>query len=234
MFATLCDQKGWPCYACTSLTDFLKTIEKLTPRTIITRYRLEDGYSDEVLSLISASARFATTRVMVLLPANAPTLQEIRQVDLGADCVMRDPLRLEVLLAHVGRNRGRANGSAATAFVPEHTFEIAGVTVHANQFLLAKGGRSVEVAPQVVALLRLLARSIDKVLPYPFIYSELFNRRFTGDTSNARVLLAKAATNMDQLGVDFRTHIKVIAKSGYLYQHQAPREPRGNAKRTAV
>lgn len=221
MFAALCDQKSWPCHACTTISEFTKTIEKLTPRTVITRHRLEDGYSDDVLNLLTTNEQFASTCKIVLLPANVTTQQEVRLVGLGADCLMRDPLRLEVLLAYVGRNRSRANASLAGAIVPESTFEIAGIRVHANQHIIEKEGRTIAVAPQVVALLRLLSRSAGKVLSYQVIYYELFNRRFTGETANARVLLAKAATSLSLLDANFRAHINVVAKSGYLYSPTA-------------
>jgi DNA-binding response OmpR family regulator len=233
MFAALCDQKSWPCHACTSIAEFTKIIEKLTPRTVITRYRLEDGHSDEILSLLSSNGQFATTRVIVLLPANVTTQQEVRQVGLGADCLMRDPLRMEVLLAHVERNRERLGRTPTSTSIPETIFEIAGVMVHTNKHILERSGRTFEVAPQVVAFLRLLARSAENVLTYPVIYNELFNRRFTGDTANARVLLAKAANSFALLDVNLRAHVSVIAKSGYLYRSAAAQISSATAKSRA-
>lgn len=78
---------------------------------------------------------------------------------------------------------------------------------------------SIHVAPQEIGLLQLLSRSVGKVLPYPVLYAEIFNQRFAGNTANSRVLLGKVTASFRRLGINLRSFIEVIPKSGFLYSN---------------
>jgi DNA-binding response OmpR family regulator len=230
LLTALCDQRSWPAQACTTLADFDKLAEGNPPSVVVIRQRVADGYSDDLFGWLKAGSFRQTPRVLVLVPANCSIQQEARQVAMGADVVMRDPLRLEVLLEYVARYRARSRHASTSRPLPL-TYEFAGVRVVPHELRLEKSGKAVRVAPQVVALLRLLHHSIGKVAPYPALYCELFNQKFAGDTSNCRVLLAKATASFAPLRVDLRAHIKVIPKSGYLYTPFPGRAQTGKAER---
>jgi DNA-binding response OmpR family regulator len=129
---------------------------------------------------------------------------------------LRDPVRQEVLFAYLTRYREERKATIPTSTLAGGSFVLAGIRVHPETHQLEKTGRMLKTAPQVVELLRLMSRSGGRTVPYQELYIEVFSRRFTGDTTSARVLLAKATTAFARLGVNLRSHIKVIAKSGYL------------------
>jgi len=222
--AAICEQHHWPTQACTSILDLSKLMGKAQPRTVIMRQRLADGYSDDVFCMFKSQGLSFLSRFIVLMPAANSPHEEARQVTLGADCVLRDPLRLEVLLAYLARYRVHPKSLGKPPANTDAAYRIAGVKIYPNRHQLHKDGRTVTVAPQVIGLLRLLSHHSGKVLPYEVIYSDLFNRRFTGDTANARVLFAKAVAAFAQISINLRPAIKVIAKSGYLYSPPGKRK----------
>lgn len=229
LLAALCEQRSWPCQAFTTLAKFARQAEKCAPRVVVVRQRLADGYSDDVFELGRSFGLLPNMRVIVLVPADCSIRQETRQVALGADCVLRDPLRLEVLLEYLAKYRAKDGTVAPSPNQP--SYEFAGVQVFPHELILTKSGRKAKVAPQEIEFLRLLHRSAGKVLPYPLLYSELFSQKFSGDTANCRVLLAKAASSFAKLGVDLRAHIQVIPKSGYLYASTSALRPPPRGRR---
>jgi DNA-binding response OmpR family regulator len=119
------------------------------------------------------------------------------------------------------------------------SYTVAKVEVFPHEQKIAHAGKTLHVAPQEVALLRILARSNGRVATYPVLYEELLNRKFAGETTNCRVLLGKVCASFKQIGVDLKAHIQVIPKSGYLYlaepsrpsaNREAGRKPKGNAR----
>jgi DNA-binding response OmpR family regulator len=216
LLAALFDQRSWPCQTCGTMSGFAKLAEKTSPRAIVIRHRLGDGYSDDVFAWLKSTGRLPRTRTIVLVSADCSIRQEARQVALGADCVLRDPLRIEVLLEYLAKYRA-GKEPTISAEMPQQGYEFADTQIRPHEHHLVRANKTVQAAPQVIALLRLLYHGAGKVIPYPVMYSELFNQKFTGDTANCRVLLAKAVASFSHLDIDLRDYIKVIPKSGYLY-----------------
>lgn len=212
--ATLCTQRGWLTQVCDSIAAFRRLAEKNPPKVTIVRRRLPDGASDDVLEHLGKDG---PTRVIVLAPADCPPRDETRQINLGADHVLRDPVRVEVLLELIARHLTRPTTGATPApdATPSYTF--AGVQVFPHEHRLEHDGVSVRATPKVIELVQILYHNRERVVSYTLLYDELFGRHFSGDTANCRVLLAKADAVFHQLGVVLRDHITVIPKSGYLY-----------------
>lgn len=218
LLSTLCEHRAWPCATGHSIVDFARLGERSLLQAVVVRQKLHEGYSDDVLRSIAEIDGPSRPRTIVLMPAGCSIAQEARQVALGADCVLRDPLRLEVLMEYLAKYRARSPLFQARSDQPHApAYEFAGATVHRHELRLTFSGRSVQTTPRVIELVQLLHRMTGRVAPYAQVYSEVFDRRFTGDTSNCRVLLAKATADFRRLGLDLRTHIKVIPKSGYRY-----------------
>lgn len=214
LLTALCDQYDWPAHPCASFLEFSALTERTRPHTVLTRHRLSDGYSDDILALQRRGA--GNARIIVLAPADYSASDEARQVELGADCILRDPVRTEVLMAFL--KRFHEADSASPASSPSARYEFAGAEIYPNERRLTRGVRSIQVTPQEIALIRLLRHSEKKVLTYTVIYDELFSRRFEGDTANARVLFGRTARSFAEVGIILREHVEVIAKSGYLYR----------------
>lgn len=221
IFITLCDFQRWPCEACSTASAFLPLAQRTQVRAVVVRHQLEDGYSDDILARLQDQSLVTRPKAIVLMAANCTVAAEARQVQLGADLVLRDPLRLPVLLEYLTKYRSApAPGSAAAT--PAVSWRFAGVEVFPHEHRISANGRGAHLAPQEVSLLQLLHRQQGRVVTYAVLYGELFNRRFAGETANSRVLLGKVAASFRNVGVDLRAFLKVIPKSGYLYTPDAP------------
>ncbi len=214
VLAALCEQRSLPSLACTRIAEFKNAAEKNSPQAVIVRHRLADGYSDDIIAYV-AKHTTRPARVIVLAPADCSAKEETRHISLGADSVLRDPVRLEVMLEYLARHCADAASPAPRKSAA--CYEFAGVQVHPLEHRLTRGKQNVRTTQRVIELLHVLHANAGQVASYASLYSELFGRRFAGDTANCRVLLAKANDAFRRLGVNLRNHIKVIPKSGYLY-----------------
>jgi DNA-binding response OmpR family regulator len=205
-----------PTSTCTSAGQFKTQLMKNPPAVVITRTVLVDGYSDDILALLRESGLLPGTRVIVLAGADCTSRQETRQLSLGADCVLRDPVRSDVLLEYTTKYL-RASIAPGTNRLSSEPLTLAGATIRPDQQKLVRGRRSVHVTPKEIELARLLAGSPGKFVTYHFFYSELFNRTFSGDSANLRVLFGILVASYRKLGLDLRSVIRVTPKSGYCY-----------------
>jgi DNA-binding response OmpR family regulator len=215
-----------PCaiYSCASIAQLKAQLRKLPPSVVLTRASLADGYCDDVMSLLTGAGFLPGTKVIVLIEADCTPREEARQLALGADCVLRDPLRPEVLLEYIAKFIRVARATRIPSQLPPDQFPLAGAIFLPGQQTLSRGNQSIHVSPMEIALARLLAGSPGKVQTYQLLYSELFNRSFPGDSANLRVLLGKLAASYRKLGINLRATIQVLPKVGYCYQ------PRGLAR----
>lgn len=213
---SLAADRHWPAYSCGSVRQFKKTLRKMHPSIVVTRDRLPDGYSDDLFSLLGQAGFLPGTRVIVLAAADCTQKQEARQLSLGADCVLKDPVRPEVLQEYLAKFL-RKKPDARLPPGNSDRFPLGGAVVEADRNQLSHGGRAVHVTPREIELARILAESPGKVVPYAFLYGELFERAFTGDTANLRVLLGKLTASFRKLGLNLREMIRVTPKTGYCY-----------------
>jgi DNA-binding response OmpR family regulator len=188
-------------------------------KVVLVRYQLSDGYSDDVITS-SRSKSDELVRIIVLLPAGTCSSIEARQLSLGADCVLRDPVRPDVLLAYLEKYvRVRSNHSRTA---PPKTIDFLGANFSPLDRMLQHGNRAVLLTPREATLVELLTVSMGQVVSYESLYNEILGRQFCGDTSNMRVLLAKLGTSTQQIGLSLRGSVAVIPKSGYRYSAQQP------------
>ena len=214
---TVCDHRAWAAYSCTTIREFTSLAEKIRPSAIVVRHRLIDGYSDDIFAALRETPLKQRPKVIVLMSADRTAQTEARQIALGADCALHDPVRMEVLLEYLAKYRLPTETPAKHSAGIRTSFSIAGVEVYPDEHRIARGKQSHHIAPQEVALLRILSMAANEVVPYPVLYGELFGRRFDGDTSNCRVLLCKVLASFQLLGVRLKPFIQVIPKSCYLY-----------------
>jgi DNA-binding response OmpR family regulator len=217
LLTALCDHRTWASHCCPTVREFALAMERVRPRAVVVRQRLLDGYSDDILSCLQHESVANRPRIIVLMAAGSPAHAEARQLALGADCVLHDPVKMEIFLEYLAKYRNPLEAPIGQPTGHATSFHVAGIEVIPQEHRILRDKKSLHVAPQEVALLRLLARSPNEVVPYPVLYGDLFNRRFGGDTANCRVLLGKVAASFKRLGVDLRASIQVIPKSGYLY-----------------
>jgi DNA-binding response OmpR family regulator len=216
VLAELCAGRGWVTGACATVAEARRRIPRLRPRVAVIRRTLRDGLAEEVLGAL-ADAR---CRRLVLVPAGTSGAAEARLVALGADCVLREPVRIEVLLAYLERFL-RAPGPAERPAPTRLAF--AGGWLDPADRTLRHGSRRTTLAPREAQLAELLARSPAEVVAYEALYADLLGRTFRGDTGNLRVLLGKLCTAAARVGLDARAWIEVIPKSGYRLRRSVPR-----------
>lgn len=217
LLGDLCDHRKWPSQSCLTINHFKTMSEQVVPRAVVVRQRLSDGYSDDIFSFLNKTPHEIRPRVLVLMAADASAKAEARQVSLGADCVLRDPVRLEVLMEYLGKYRMLINSPSLISPKTIVSYKMGEVEVLPMEHRIVRGDRSVHVAPQEIALLRILTRSQGRVVTYAALYDELLSRKFVGDTTNCRVLLGKVCASFKRLDVRLKEFVQVIPKSGYLY-----------------
>ena len=218
-FAALCASRGWTYVECDSLRALKKLLRATRPRIVLTRYKLSDGYSDDVIAALAAAGLLSTAKVIVLLGPGATAAQEARQVSLGADSVHRDPVRSDVLTEYLAKYFSRSKkvspkSSRAAASKP---FRFAGAAVNPAARRLQHAGRVAALTPREVQLAELLFESRGEVVNYTTLYSEILGSNFRGDTSNMRVLLGKLDASFRSVGLNVRTFVHVTPKMGYRY-----------------
>lgn len=205
----VCKERDWNVFSCDSVRSFRRLLTRATPKVVLTRGRLADGFGDKVLPLAPSGAR-----KVVLLAAGTPPGIEARIVLLGADCVLRDPVRINVLCEYLAKYMAAADHQTLRSTAPKN-FCLAGMNVDVIKRQLHGNDGLVTLTPRELALAQILAEAKGEVVTHELLYQELLGRRFDGDTSNMRVLLGKLITSGKKAGVDLRRWIRVIPKTGY-------------------
>ena len=233
--AALCESRGWVTTECDSLRAFAKVLVYQRPEIVLTRYRLADGFSDDVVAALAAAGLLAITKVIVLIGAGTHSSVEARQVALGVDCVQRDPVRTDVLVEYLARYRlDLKHARHQTPPTVLKAFAFARASVDPVERTIRHGKKLSHLTPHEVDLAELLVQSEGGIVTYDTLYSSILDRRFRGDTSNMRVLLGKLAASARRAGVQLREHVKVIPKMGYRYQPPAGEMPANPESRRAL
>ena len=212
--ANLCEFQGWNTVTCPSVRTIKRQLAHGAPKVLLVRHQLEDGYADDVIAACSTS-QISPTKIIVLLSAAAAAATEVRLLEIGADCVQRDPIRSAVVLAYVSKYIRLL--STARLLNRSSDVHFAGARLDPLQRTLRLRDAVVSLTPREVALVEFLAESADRVVTYDSLYSEVLGQRFRGDTSNMRVLLGKLGSSLKPLGLVLQNHVEVIPKTGYRY-----------------
>jgi DNA-binding response OmpR family regulator len=217
-FASLCEAYSWTSAETDSLRGFNRMLGRWQPKVVLVRQKLSDGYSDNVFAALSKAGLLPATKVVVLVAAGTPSALEARQVALGGDCVLRDPVSTDVLLQYLAKymNAPKEHCSNGANYIAR-VIPFATATLSIVDRTLTRGSKTVPLTPREVELIELLAGSSGAVIMYEMLYSEILHRKFQGDTSNMRVLLGKLGRSADRIGVRLRDWIEVIPKLGYRY-----------------
>jgi DNA-binding response OmpR family regulator len=217
--AALCQAPRRDTTTFSTLRAFRRALSSRSVRVVIVRQKLADGYSDDLIAGLQSSDS-PRTRIIVLAGANISSSIEARQLTLGADCVLRDPIRPEVLQAYLAKYTVPATPPSEGSPSPRPAsapFEFAGAQIDPSDRQLRFRARHTRLTPREVTLARLLSESPGRVVTYSTLYDEVLDRPFRGDTSNMRVLLGKLVASAGAVGLSLRPCIEVIAKSGYRY-----------------
>ena len=216
--AALCTGRGWPAVECASLRAVRRLLRTARPRVAIVRRELADGYADAVIAALSSCGAQPAAKIIVLLERSGASNHESRQLALGADNVLRDPVRADVLAEYVRKYLTCAHGNPSPrprgASRPR-TFRFAGAAVFPVARELRHGPACVRLTPREVQLAELLAESPGEVISYVTLFDEILGMRFRGDTGTMRVLLARLDASFRSAGLRLRHHVEVVPKAGY-------------------
>lgn len=218
-FESLCESRRWASVPCESVRAARRSLRSIRPHVVLTRHRLVDGYSDDVIKELDGAGLLPAVKVIVLIESRNYAAQAARQVALGADSVQRDPVRTDVLLEYLARYRSAARAAVRQAMrsAVGQPFAFGGATIHPVDRILVQRRRRAPLTPREVQFAELLADSPGAVVTYPQLFSEILGANFRGDTSNMRVLLGKLVASFKQAGLQLRDCIEVIPKTGYRY-----------------
>ena len=211
----LAESAGWMVAGADSLREARRILRRQEVRTVVARHTLVDGYADHLAREFATADRGRPSRLIMLASPGMPATEEARQVTLGADCVLRDPVRSEVLLAYLARYLRRDESERGPAARRPNRLVFAGGELTPDDRTLRLGGRLRTLTPREAGLAEALATRPGEVATYETLYAEVLERRFRGDTSNLRVLLGKLAASCAAIGADLRAWVEVIPKSGY-------------------
>jgi DNA-binding response OmpR family regulator len=215
-FSTLCDSYQWPAIDFDSTRTAIRQFNRFLPKIIILRHRLADGYSDDVMVKIRQMPGGAEAKIVILVDASLSSSAEARQLKLGADCVLRDPIRVEILVAYIEKFLAERNRRQPETQPAENAvISIAGARLSPADRRLQRGSAVRRLSPKEVELLESLFHARGAVVRYEILYSDVIGRRFGGDTSNMRVLLGKLRASFRTVGVNLSRWIEVIPKTGY-------------------
>lgn len=214
-FGSLFVQRGWNYVECRSVRAFKRIVRRVPLRVVVVRYQLHDGFSHDVVAELTEPGLSFSAKIIVLLGAGIPSSIEARQLEIGADCVQRDPVRSDVLLAYVEKYIRSAPRNPAFASVKQVDFS--GAVLNPLDRSLRLGDKSVLLTPREAMLIELLSGSAGQVVTYELLYNEILGRKFQGDTSNMRVLLGKLGVSARRIGICIRRTVDVIPKTGYRY-----------------
>lgn len=223
---SLCESRHWASVACDSVRAAKRLLRTIRPYVVLTRHRLSDGYSDDVVAELNRAGLLPEVKVIVLVESGSYPAQVARQVALGADSVQRDPVRTDVLIEYVARYRlaGQSAARPALRIAVRQKFSFAGAAIHSLDRTLTHGRRCATLSPREVQLAEFLAESRGGIVTYAQLYGEILGVNFPGDTSNMRVLLGKLTTSFRSVGLRLRDFIEVIPKTGYRYRPLGSRQ----------
>lgn len=227
-FESICASRSWASIGCGSVRAAKQALRSIRPKVVVTRHRLDDGYSDDIIRELCRAGLQPAVKVIVLLEPAAYSRHAPRQVALGADSVLHDPVRSDLIVAFLARYRVAAQSAVRHAMRPAigQPFAFAGAQVQPLDRLLLHGRRRARLTPREVQLTECLADSPGAVVGYAELYSEVLASNYRGDTSNLRVLLGKLAASYNSVGLTLRDFIEVIPKTGYRYRPPAQRPAR--------
>jgi len=221
-FVSLCESRGWVYIECSSVHAFKQFLRRTRPTVILTRDQFTDGFSDHIIAAVNSGGFASTTKTIVLAGAGMTPAAEARQIALGADCVQRDPVRSEVVVAYIAKYLGSPRQTTSSVGPPGPTeLEFAGVPFDPIERNLGLGQQKITLTPREAALVDVLIHHQGRLVSYETLFSEVLERRFNADTSNMRVLLGKLNTSTQLIGIDARDWVQVVPKTGYLY-HGTP------------
>lgn len=222
---SLCESTGWVAAGADTLRAARRRLLRHEVRALVARQLLDDGHADHLLRDLSTGTRGAVPRLVVLAGPATPAAEEARLVLSGADCVLRDPVRTEVLLAHLSRFLRREEETRRPAARGPVRLAFAGGELQPDDRTLRRGRRTLSLTPREAELAEALATRPGEVVTYETLYGEILGRRFRGETSNLRVLLGKLAATCRPLGIKLRDWVEVIPKGGYRYHPRRLRDP---------
>ncbi len=211
---TLAESAGWVTAEAGGLREARRMLARQSPRAIVARHQLADGFADHLLREIGADTP-GRPRLIVLASPGMAAAEEARQVSLGADCVLRDPVRSEVLLAYLARYLHRAGKERSAPARAPRRLAFAGGELDLEDRTLRLGRGTRTLTPREAALAETLAAHPGEVVTYETLFGEVLGRRYRGDTSNLRVLLGKLASSCGVIGGELRAWVEVIPKAGY-------------------
>jgi DNA-binding response OmpR family regulator len=217
-FGALCACQGWPAIECASVRALQRAVAQIRLKAVLVRSKLTDGYSDDVITALNEAQALPGTKIIVLLEAGASSSEEARQINLGADCVLRDPVRSDALVSYLDKYHRAPHGRMPSLKQKVPTgIPFAGGALLPKDRQLQRGRRTAAITPREVQLAEVFIHFSGEVVTYETLYDEILNRRFRGDTSIMRVLLGKLKASAQSVGIPFKKWVQVIPKLGYRY-----------------
>jgi two-component system copper resistance phosphate regulon response regulator CusR len=167
-----------------------------------------DGWS--ILSAIRGSGRQAP---VLFLTARDAVADRVRGLEMGADDYLVKPFAFSEFLARVRtvlrRGAPRLN----------EVLRVADLEVDTARFVVARGGRKLDLTPKEFALLALLARRAGEVLTRTLIAEQVWDMNFDSDSNVVDVHVRRLRAKVDDPFASRLIH--TVRGVGYVLEHRS-------------
>ena len=148
---------------------------------------------------------------VLFLTARDSVDDRVKGLELGADDYLVKPFAFSELLARV-RTLLRRGSKATTA----ETLRVADLELDLQRRRVTRGGKRIDLTAKEFALLELLLRRQNEVLPRSLIASQVWDMNFDSDTNVIEVAVRRLRAKMDD---DFEPKlIRTVRGMGYVLE----------------
>ncbi|MDR9437039.1 MAG: heavy metal response regulator transcription factor [Thiohalophilus sp.] len=159
---------------------------------------------------ILQSLREADNKVPVLFLTARDSIEDrVKGLELGADDYLVKPFAFAELLARVRTLLRRGNANAT-----ETTLTVADLELDLMRRRVTRSGKKIQLTAKEFALLELMLRHCDEVLPRSLIASQVWDMNFDSDTNVIDVAIRRLRAKIDD---DFEPRlIHTVRGMGYM------------------
>ncbi|HZW83729.1 MAG TPA: response regulator transcription factor [Candidatus Deferrimicrobium sp.] len=160
----------------------LDLTQKLLPDLIVLDIMLPGMDGLEVCKLIRQNPEFSSTPV-IMLTARGEELDKVLGLELGADDYLTKPFSPRELVARVKARLRRHGGNPQN----QNRIVIGNLIIDTDSFRVIADGRSLDLTPKELELLKFLASNPGKVFSRDYLLEKIWGYDFAGDTRTVDV-----------------------------------------------
>lgn len=153
---------------------------------------LMDGFE------VCAKVREKLDTPIIMLTARDTEADKIKGLDTGADDYMTKPFSINELLSRVRANIRRYSNETVAHKIADSTIEIGDIVIDCENYLVKKGGKTLELSKKEYDLLAYFAKNAGKIYSREELMSAVWGyENFYGDLRTIDVTIARLRQKVD-------------------------------------